>query len=158
MISCCKLVRGQTIITDPITISNMGSMAIERKRPIRVGGASGGFTDRQRSILSFAKDNAVDVIVGDWMSEMTMQWHGSAKKELKDKGVSDADRAGLYDPSFMSTFSPALIHLQERGIKVAVNAGASDTEMLAALVAKTIKEQGLSSRLLGSRETRSWTS
>jgi hypothetical protein len=122
----------------------MGSMAVEKKRPIRVGGASGGFTDRQRSILSFARDNAVDVIVGDWMSEMTMQWHGSAKKELKDKGLSDAERAGLYDPSFMSTFSPALVHLQERGIKVAVNAGASDTEMLATLVAKTVKEQGLS--------------
>ena len=121
----------------------MGSVAVEKKRPIRVGGASGGFTDRQRSILSFAKDNAVDVIVGDWMSEMTMQWHGSAKKELKDKGLSDAERAGLYDPSFMSTFSPALVHLQERGIKVAVNAGASDTEMLATLVAKTVKEQGL---------------
>jgi hypothetical protein len=33
--------------------------------------------------------------------------------------------------------------LQEKGIKVAVNAGASDTEMLAKLVDKTIKEQGL---------------
>ncbi|KIV83126.1 hypothetical protein PV11_05179 [Exophiala sideris] len=122
----------------------MGSVQPEKKRPIRIGGASGGFTDRQRSILSFAKDNDVDVIVGDWMSEMTMSWHGVAKKEQLAKGLTDAERTGLFDPSFMSTFSPALPHLQERGIKVAVNAGASDSEMLANLVAKTVKEKGLS--------------
>ena len=36
------------------------------KRPIRIAGSSGGFTDRQRAILSLAKCD-VDVIVGDWM-------------------------------------------------------------------------------------------
>lgn len=40
---------------------------------------SGGFTYRQRSILSFARDNDVDVIIGNWMSGMTMQCHGAAK-------------------------------------------------------------------------------
>lgn len=122
----------------------MGSIQPEAKRPIRIGGASGGFTDRQRSILSFARDNEVDVIIGDWMSEMTMSWHGVAKKEQLKKGMTDADREGLFDPSFMGTFSPALPHLQERGIKVAVNAGASDAGMLADVVARKVKELGLS--------------
>lgn len=36
------------------------------KRGIRIAGSSGGFTDRQRAILSLAKCD-VDVIVGDWM-------------------------------------------------------------------------------------------
>jgi Acyclic terpene utilisation family protein AtuA len=45
---------------------------------------------------------------------------------------------------FMGSFTPALPYLQEEGVKVAVNAGASDTEMLAKLVAKTIGEKGLS--------------
>jgi hypothetical protein len=49
-----------------------------QKRGIRIGGASGGFTDRQRSIISLAKLD-VDVIVGDWMSECTMSWHGAGK-------------------------------------------------------------------------------
>jgi hypothetical protein len=34
------------------------------KRPLRVAGASGGFTDRQRAMHDLAKDNKVDVIVG----------------------------------------------------------------------------------------------
>ena len=113
------------------------------KRPIRIGGASGGFTDRQRSILSFARDNEVDVIVGDWMSEMTMQWHGAAKTELIKNGKTEAERAGFFDPSFMSTLEPALPHLADRRVKLAVNAGASDTKMLADLVAKAVAKQGL---------------
>jgi hypothetical protein len=38
------------------------------KKSIKVAGASGGFTDRQRSIADLAKCK-VDFIVGDWMSE-----------------------------------------------------------------------------------------
>jgi len=54
------------------------------KKALRIGGASGGFTDRQRSIFSLAQLD-VDVIVGDWMSECTMSWHGAAKSEYKKK-------------------------------------------------------------------------
>jgi hypothetical protein len=121
----------------------MGSIMPPRGRAIRVAGASGGFTDRQRAILSLAKDCDVDVIVGDWMSECTMSWHGAAKKEVLSKGVPDSERVGLFDPSFMANLTPALPYLQEKGIKVAVNAGASDTEMLAKLVAETVKKESL---------------
>lgn len=77
------------------------------------------------------------------MSECTMSWHGAAKNEIRKKGISDAERVGLFDPSFMDTFTPALSIIAEKGQKVAVNAGASDTEMLAKLVEKTVKEKGL---------------
>ena len=129
--------------------NNMGSldMSYPPKRAVRIGGASGGFTDRQRSIMSFARDNDVDVIIGDWMSEMTMQWHGAAKTDLIKAGKSDAERVGLYDPSFMGTLTPALPYLQERRVKLAVNAGASDTQMLAELVTKTIQDQRLDLRV-----------
>ena len=129
--------------------NNMGSldMSYPPKRAVRIGGASGGFTDRQRSIMSFARDNDVDVIIGDWMSEMTMQWHGAAKTDLIKAGKSDAKRVGLYDPSFMGTLTPALPYLQERRVKLAVNAGASDTQMLAELVTKTIQDQRLDLRV-----------
>ncbi|KAK1050512.1 hypothetical protein LTS16_003009 [Friedmanniomyces endolithicus] len=112
------------------------------KRPIRIAGSSGGFTDRQRAILSLAHSD-VDVIVGDWMSECTMSWHGAAKAELAAQGISDEDRAGLYDPSFMANLTPALGVLQEKGIKIAVNAGASDTEKLARVVGEAVRAQGL---------------
>ncbi|PGH26442.1 hypothetical protein AJ80_01940 [Polytolypa hystricis UAMH7299] len=112
------------------------------KRPVRIAGASGGYTDRQRALSSLASLN-VDVIVGDWMSECTMSWHGAAKHDIKKQGTTDVERVGLFDPSFMSSFTPALPLVQEKGIKIAVNAGASDTKMLAELVAKTVKEMNL---------------
>ncbi|KEF53689.1 uncharacterized protein A1O9_10089 [Exophiala aquamarina CBS 119918] len=118
-----------------------GKRSLRGGSPLRIGGASGGFTDRQRSILSFARDGDVDVIVGDWMSEMTMEWHGVAKKEDLAKGADN--RTGMFDPSFMGTLKPALPYLQERSVKVAVNAGASDAEMLASLVQLAVDEQGL---------------
>jgi hypothetical protein len=70
-----------------------------------------------------------------------------AKHEIRKKGIPDAERAGLFDPSFMDTFTPALPYIQEKGIKIAVNAGASDTEMLAKLVEKTVQEKGLNLRV-----------
>lgn len=131
--------------TKPNKTYKMGSldMSYPPKRPIRIGGASGGFTDRQRSILSFARDNDVDVIIGDWMSEMTMQWHGAAKTKLVKEGKSDTERPGFFDPSFLDTLTPALPYLQERNVKVAVNAGASDPKMLADAVTSRIEEQKL---------------
>jgi hypothetical protein len=123
--------------------NGLGKRVAPGKGPIRVGGASGGYTDRQRSVLSFAKDSDVDVIIGDWMSEMTMEWHGVAKQEDVAKGLSDDERTGMFDPSFLGTLTPALRYLEERSVKVAVNAGASDAQMLARLVEKAVHEQGL---------------
>src|SRR5258706_15070869 len=113
------------------------------KRPIRIAGASGGFTDRQRAISSLAKCD-VDVIIGDWMSECTMSWHGAAKHDILAKGDTNENRPGLYDPSFMANLEPALPYLQKKSIKLAVNAGASDTEMLAKVVKKAVEDAGLS--------------
>jgi len=115
------------------------------KRPIRIAGASGGFTDRQRAIADLAKCD-VDVIVGDWMSECTMSWHGAAKSAILSKGDNE-ERPGLFDPSFMANVTPALPLLAEKGIKLAVNAGASDTEMLAKTMEKAIANLGLTEKL-----------
>ncbi|PVH71268.1 DUF1446-domain-containing protein [Cadophora sp. DSE1049] len=75
-----------------------------------------------------------------------MSWHGAAKSAILAKGGSD-NRPGLYDPSFMANLTPALPLLAEKGIKLAVNAGASDTEMLASIVQAKIRELGLQGRL-----------
>ena len=72
-----------------------------------------------------------------------MSWHGAAKSEMTKKGVSDEERAGLFDPSFMANLTPALPTLEKKGIKLAVNAGASDTEKLAKVVVKAVKDAGL---------------
>lgn len=116
------------------------------KRAIRIAGSSGGFSDRQRAIGDLAKNCEVDVIIGDWLSECTMTLHGAQKEEnarLRKEGLLKEEPMGLYDPTFMDNLSPALPYLKSRNIKVAVNAGASDTEMLAREVEEEVKKQGL---------------
>ncbi|KIH91927.1 hypothetical protein SPBR_01500 [Sporothrix brasiliensis 5110] len=111
------------------------------KRPIRIAGASGGFTDRQRAIHDLAKNCNVDVIVGDWMSECTMTIHGALKVAREGK---EDQGPGLFDPCFMGSLTPGLPVLQANGVKLAVNAGASDAELLAREVKSKITELGLS--------------
>lgn len=117
-------------------------------RPVRVAGASGGFSDRVRAISSLAANEDVDVIVGDWLSEMTMTIHGTAKvqkqAQLTGKELSFEQQVenAMFAENFMDCFEPAIDDLARRGIKLAVNAGASDTEILAKLVQKKVKERG----------------
>ncbi|KAF2401038.1 DUF1446-domain-containing protein [Trichodelitschia bisporula] len=123
-------------------------MAVTPRRPVRVGGASGGFSDRVRAIASLAANEDVDVIVGDWLSEMTMTVHGSRKelkkRELGDKPLTFEEQVAnaSFAENFMDCFEPAIDDLARRGIKLAVNAGASDTELLAKLVQKAVKARG----------------
>lgn len=71
-----------------------------------------------------------------------MSWHGAANSAILARGDTEA-RAGLFDPSFMAYVTPALPLLAEKGIKLAVNAGASDTEMLAKTMVKAVEDAGL---------------
>lgn len=115
------------------------------KRPVRIAGASGGFSDRQRAISSLAKLD-IDVIVGDWLSECTMTLHGAQKvdnERLRVEGKLLEEPAGLFDPTFIENLSPALPDIARKGIKVAVNAGACDTELLSRTVEEEVKRQGL---------------
>lgn len=116
------------------------------KRAIRIAGSSGGFSDRQRAIGDLAKNCDIDCIIGDWLSECTMTLHGAQKIEndrLRAEGKLADNVAGLFDPTFMENLAPALPHMQAKNIKLAVNAGASDTEMLAKIVQDEVKKQGL---------------
>lgn len=119
------------------------------RRPVRVAGASGGFSDRVRAISSLAANEDVDVIVGDWLSEMTMTIHGTGKvKKLAEVGdfkaltFEEQVANAMFAENFMDCFDPAIDDLAKRGIKLAVNAGASDSEILAKLVQKRVKERG----------------
>ncbi|KAF1847066.1 DUF1446-domain-containing protein [Cucurbitaria berberidis CBS 394.84] len=121
-------------------------MAPAVRRPVRVGGASGGFSDRVRAISSLAKDD-VDVIVGDWLSEMTMTMHGTGKIKNKEQMLQartfeDKLNHAMFAENFMDCFTPAIEDIATRGIKLCVNAGASDTELLAQLVDKTCRDAG----------------
>lgn len=128
------------------TLEQTFTMAPATRRPVRVGGASGGFSDRVRAIASLATDD-MDVIVGDWLSEMTMTMHGTGKikntaQMLEARTFEEKLNHAMFAENFMDCFTPAIKDVAERGIKVCVNAGASDTELLAQLVDRTCKEAG----------------
>jgi len=117
---------------------------MSQKRAIRVAGASGSTSDRRHAILSLARNHPtdpIDLIIGDWMSEANM----TARAWSKTSALAGSAKAGdvAYEPTFLEALVPALPYLSKYGIKVAVNAGASDTKGLCEVVRKLVKEKGL---------------
>jgi hypothetical protein len=125
-------------------------MAPNAKRPVKVAGSSGGFSDRVHAISRIAKNEDVDVIVGDWLSEMTMTIHGTGKVKVKERlgdkinnlSWEEQLQNSMFAENFIDCFEPAIDDLAKNGIKLAVNAGASDTEVLAKLCQQKVRERG----------------
>ncbi|RAR02793.1 DUF1446-domain-containing protein [Stemphylium lycopersici] len=124
------------------------SPSIDRKRAVRIAGCSGGFTDRSSAIMRMAGDPDVDVVMGDWLSEMTMTVHGSGKvkKDAATNGngiqsLEERKKNAMYADTFIQCFEPAIPNLIKNKTKLAVNAGASDTELLAEVVVDMLKQQ-----------------
>lgn len=119
------------------------------KRPVRVGGASGGFSDRVHAITQLSSNGECDIIVGDWLSEMTMTVHGAGKvgnaqlaSSAKSLSLEEKVKTAMFAENFLDCFVPAIRPLYENKVKLAVNAGASDTEILAELVKKMCEDAG----------------
>lgn len=110
-------------------------------KPVRVGSASGAVTDLPQNLSILAKDAEVDFIIGDWMSEYNMTKRGAAKASRK---VPELDESAEYEDQFVESLEPALEDIHRRGIRLAVNAGASDAERLHERVDALIKIKGLS--------------
>ena len=53
------------------------------------------------------------------------------------------DGGDAYEPSFIEALEPALVDIAKHGVKVAVNAGASDTALLHKVVADMVKAKNL---------------
>lgn len=89
----------------------------------------------------------IDVIINDYMSEANMTTAASRKVSRSTKTTTYSDPGsiadGAFEPSFLEALDPALEDLARHGIKVAVNAGASDTEALYGVVCDMIKRKGL---------------
>ncbi|KAK5690728.1 hypothetical protein LTR17_025853, partial [Elasticomyces elasticus] len=83
-------------------------------------------------------NDPVDVLIGDWMSEANM----TSRATLKIANGGDA-----YEPTFIEALEPALKDIARYGIKVAVNAGASDTALLHKVVTGMVKDKGLGLRV-----------
>lgn len=103
-------------------------------------------------MAAFAKNtitDPIDVIIADYMSEGNMAVAGARKVDAASAGqlFSDSNPLSLQAPAFEASFlealEPALDDLAKHKIKVAVNAGAGDTEGLYRVVLDMIKKKGL---------------
>jgi hypothetical protein len=116
--------------------------------------ASGSVSDRRHAMAAFAHaypSDPVDVIISDYMSEANMVVAAARKIDSSLAVSPDAKpliTAGpAFEASFLEALEPALADLAKYGIKVAVNAGASDTEGLYKVVRDMVHKKGLASKL-----------
>jgi Acyclic terpene utilisation family protein AtuA len=124
-------------------------------------GASGSASDRRHAISILAANyptDPVDVIIGDVRSNThlsshspnnSQQWMSEANMAslASKKSLSSSSNDIFYEPTFLEALSSALPSIHKHGIKVAVNAGASDTKGLSNAVKKMIREQGLEGKV-----------
>ncbi|KAL1853713.1 hypothetical protein Plec18170_005104 [Paecilomyces lecythidis] len=109
-------------------------------RPVRICGVSGSLLDRRHGFnLAAEAEEQIDVIIGDWMSEGNMV--SAAFRKLSRTGNGQGDPG--YERSFLPSIATSLPTIARKGIKVVVNAGASDPEGLSKAVSEIIKKQGL---------------
>ncbi|KAL4886690.1 hypothetical protein BJY04DRAFT_228481 [Aspergillus karnatakaensis] len=113
-------------------------------------GASGSASDRRHAIAEFARNypqDPVDVIIADFMSEANMSVAAGRRVDAEQSqgkaGSESSDVAPGYEPSFLLALQPALEDLAKYRIKLAVNAGNTDTEGLVKVVTQMIKAKGL---------------
>ncbi|TDZ14671.1 hypothetical protein Cob_v012542 [Colletotrichum orbiculare MAFF 240422] len=120
----------------PLRVNLPGHLASRSNETARIGSASGSAADRRGGLLELARDEDIQYIVGDWMSEYNMAQRGGAK-------ANDPVNSAEFEPSFLEAVEPALRYLDARRIKVAVNAGASDTKKLHDVLVDMIEDKGL---------------
>jgi hypothetical protein len=81
---------------------------------------------------------------------MTMTVHGVGKARNKAQKLQDANslsleervKTAMFAENFIDCFEPAIPHLYKIKVKLAVNAGASDTEILAEGVKRKCEDAG----------------
>ena len=104
-------------------------------RPVRIAQIAASNVDRHEIFSMLAKTDEADVFVGDWMSEWNMCTRG-AGKALGTEEFS-------YEETFVEAITPALEDLERNHIKVAVNAGATDTAKLHQHITELVRKKGL---------------
>ncbi|KAK3615999.1 hypothetical protein LTR56_026258 [Elasticomyces elasticus] len=90
-------------------------------RSLRIGNVSGATGDAAHAMHRMARCGNVDVITGDWLSEMNIAWNAIAKLQDPDTG---------YEVGFLQQLEESLDEIVQQGMKVVTNAGALNTTAL----------------------------
>jgi len=86
----------------------------ESRRPIRIANFSGYLGDRFTALDEVMAGDPVDVVIGDYLAEITLAALSARHRQDASKGYVDY---------FLDQLRPHLAALKERGIKVVANAG-----------------------------------
>lgn len=107
------------------------------ERPVRIGNFSGYLGDRYTAIDEAVAGDPVDVLMGDYLAEVTLA------------SLSVAHRGGGpgYVGYFLDQLKPHLATLAERRVKVVTNAGGFDPAGLARALRELVAEAGVALRV-----------
>ncbi|KAH6687775.1 DUF1446 domain protein [Plectosphaerella plurivora] len=104
------------------------------KPPLRVGNVSGATGDHPRAMERMVRSGNVQVITGDWLSEMNIAWNAITRR--------DVDPELGYEQGFFDQLEVCLDDIMTNDIRVVVNAGALNTESLFRKVKELCKAKG----------------
>ena len=102
-------------------------------RPIRIGNVSGATGDASNAMARMVSCGDVDVITGDWLSEMNIAWNAIIKADNPDLG---------YEGGFLEQLRESIDGIVSKKIKVITNAGALNTLSLSRKVRELCQEKG----------------
>ncbi|KAK7419788.1 hypothetical protein QQX98_003160 [Neonectria punicea] len=103
------------------------------KPALRIGNVSGATGDSPNAMERIVKHGNVDVITGDWLSEMNIAWNSIVKEKQPDLG---------YERGFLDQLETCLDGIVAKGIKVVTNAGALNTQSLTREVRNLCSSKG----------------
>ncbi|KAM0225158.1 hypothetical protein ACHAQD_001089 [Fusarium lateritium] len=102
--------------------------------PIRIGNVSGATGDHPHAMARMVSSGNVDVITGDWLSEMNIAWNAITKQEV-DPNLG-------YENGFFEQLDECLDDIMQRDIRVVTNAGALNTDALYNKVRELCEKRG----------------
>ncbi|MEE3850257.1 acyclic terpene utilization AtuA family protein [Gordonia sp. LSe1-13] len=108
------------------------------REPIRIANFSGYLGDRRTAIDEAMAGDRVDVLMGDYLAEITLAALSAAHQRNADRGYVDY---------FVDQVRPHLAAISERGIKVVTNAGGFHPAGLAAVLRDEIHSAGVDLRV-----------
>lgn len=107
--------------------------------PLRIANFSGYLGDRSTAIEEALAGDPVDVLMGDYLAEVTLAGLATTYRKNPERGG--------FVPTFLRQLAPHLPVLAERGIKVVTNAGGFDPAGMAAAVRGLVAEAGVQLRV-----------